>query len=206
MKRLVLIAIMVIWGPLSAHSTSVNLGASGSFLDQAVANPRDIFTITNTSAPGVQINSVTIDFDPASLFIDTEAASGFPFTVDSGGLETGFNGVTGAVTGSTSLNLAFTAFDAGETFTFFVDIDDGSSNGIVEGSEFAGVTLQVTFVGSLIPDTPLSAAYQATGPFEATAQIQSEIAAVPEPATVSLVVGGLLLLLGFRVAVRHKSR
>ncbi len=193
-----LCSIFIIYSTASAFQIDV----SSTFFDQATDNPRDIFTIENNSDLGIQISEISIDLDPAGLFIDTrDSIIGFPFTVDLGGIETGFLSVTGDITGSTLLTLAFSDFDRGETFSFFIDIDDGSGGGIITGDEFADTRLVATFSGSTMNDPTLSAPYVADGEFRALAQININ-STVPEPTTVVLCGIGLVGFAG--VVARRK--
>lgn len=167
-----LIISLILWYPNGAYADPLNLAGSSTFSDQAFDDPRDIFTISNKSDLGIKLSEVVINLSLARLFVDTNSSSGFPFTIDSGAIETGFVSVSGDTNGSTNLKMLFSDFDTGEVFSFFIDIDDGSTSGIVTGDEFAGSVLTMTFVDDIIDDTDLSALYQRTGPYEATAQIQ----------------------------------
>ncbi|WP_425053624.1 Ig-like domain-containing protein [Psychromarinibacter sp. S121] len=141
------------------------------------------FILTNESAPGVQIASVTFNLQgailPEIVFDPTGAggdATASPFTPNSGG------GVTGLVVpgdpssdpfsdphngGFDTLTIEFTDFDPGEQFTFTTDIDpnniqgvEGAGNaGSVSGYELIGSTVTVTFTDGLSTEVSLASLF-----------------------------------------------
>ncbi len=135
--------------------------------------------ITNQSTDGSNIVGVRLDLSTASLpdmvfdpVGDAGDVLGKCLTPDSGSIATGFvTPVDPCVDpfdlphdlGYDAVDLAFTDFAAGETFTFSVDIDPTSiqgapgtgSSGSVSGFELAGATVTVTFdlAGALVAET-----------------------------------------------------
>lgn len=115
------------------------------------------FTFTG-GAPGTQLTELTVDTDKfgdgltiGDVFWDTASGgqgdfNSQPMLVVS---QNGFN-ITGAslVDGGTLLKFTFTGFDAGETLTISVDVDEKSfkaSNATAEGDEFEGSILTGKF-------------------------------------------------------------
>jgi hypothetical protein len=127
------------------------------------------FQLSNTSEPGVQITSVSINlstgilpdmvFDPTGSGGDATASA---LTANSGAAETGFVAPTDPAVdpfsqarngGFDVLDIAFTDFDPGEQFNFTTDVDPNNIQGVpgagaagaVSGYELAGATVTITF-------------------------------------------------------------
>lgn len=191
----------------------------------------DDFLIRNTSDFAAQITQITIDlstttvaavFDTANFGGGTNPA--FAFSTSS--VDPSATTVTVA-DGGTTLVIDFGSFDAGEDFTFSIDVDNTTPTGIgeptlqrreVTGAEFEGATIQVVFswpfVGSpqTVGATFLEGALDSQLPDQdqyasasnsATVVLQQEPgpAPVPEPTSLALwAVGGL----GMAFAARRR--
>ncbi|MCB0835495.1 MAG: multicopper oxidase domain-containing protein [Bacteroidetes bacterium] len=125
------------------------------------------FQITNNSGSGQQIEMVTIDLSTAifpDMVFDPNGTAGDDFakvlTADGGSVATGFfaSNLTGAHdNGFDKLELSFSNFDPGETFTFSIDVDPtsiqgetapGTNNaGYVSGMELTGAQIIVFYNG-----------------------------------------------------------
>ena len=93
----------------------------------------------------------------------------------------GFVPPAGVVDGGSTLTLTFTDFNAGETFTFTIDVDDGGGSSTVSDVMIWGATITAT---SLL-DGPIVATMVGGAP---TANWASP---VPEPNTLALLGLGL---------------
>jgi hypothetical protein len=165
----------------------------------------------DSPAAGLQLQSVTFDLqsplytDPT--FTSPGALLPFPFVSFGGAADTGFVSVVGAADGSTSFDLLFSDFDAGESFNFELDID-GPCGGFLcipgattLGSEFAGTKMTATFSGIGYKAATLEGVFLRTGQHTAAATVTGDVTPTPEPATMGL-LGACLVVL----AVRAKSR
>ena len=163
------------------------------------------FNVKYEAAPaGLQLQSVKFDL-PSSLYTDTTFAPPgallpLSFFAYGGVGATGFSGVLGAVDGSHSFTLLFSGFDAGEEFSFNLDID-GPCGGflctpgaITLGSEFAGTVVTATFGGNAYEAASLVGSFSSTGLLTANAEISGDVTAAPEPSTLGLLGGGFVLL------------
>ncbi|AFY68806.1 hypothetical protein Pse7367_0498 [Thalassoporum mexicanum PCC 7367] len=127
------------------------------------------FQISNNSDSGIQIERVVIDISTAilpDLIFDPFGTAGDPigkdFTPDSGESATGQDSHTflaphdgNSTFGYDALEIVFTDFDPGETFTFSIDNDPTSTQGLpapgpnhaasVSGLELAGTTVTIDF-------------------------------------------------------------
>jgi hypothetical protein len=109
--------------------------------------------IVNNSDAGVTITGITIQLK-TGLFFDTAnptpgGGSSHQFAT-SDAATVGLQGTPILVAdGATSLTLSFSGFDAGETFTFTIDVDkgDGNPGRNVPASQFEGSTITFTFAG-----------------------------------------------------------
>ncbi|MFK7892841.1 MAG: hypothetical protein AB8B63_18655 [Granulosicoccus sp.] len=118
--------------------------------------PRDYFYITNASEPKWSISEFNLDLEPSAgrLIFDTHAGGkGVDvfqlFEVAEGSAEIGSATLPGD--GESQLRIHFLRFDAGDTFSFSIDVDDqlrDSSLGQIRvaGSEIAGSVLQVQLI------------------------------------------------------------
>lgn len=228
MRRLLylplVLAAAAVAAPTAAHADTLPLGANVLFTGGVFGN----FNITNTSAPGAEIAQVKINLvnkspsAPGQLFFDpTFAAPGallpLPFAPLFGAGATGFATVSGDTDGSTTLTLTFTDFDPGEVFNFELDVDHTlpagagflganiANRSLVDGSEFAGSTVEILFKGPQIYDTTVTGTFVNQGPIFALAQVRGEAEIIPEPSSLLLLgsaLGGLTLWRRRRMASR----
>jgi len=144
----------------------------------------DTFNVTNDISSTENILSVVIDLtlSPNSVYDTAGGGGSFPFTATAPEIaEVGFTGAT-VVDGGKTLTLTFTDFQAGETFTFRIDVDDTVGGTTVTGAMIAGSQVTATFA--------------LTGPVTATMVAGAPTAnwsasAVPEPNTLALLGLGL---------------
>jgi hypothetical protein len=145
-------------------SAKVELFPGGSITNSSTARV-DSFRIHNTSTAGKQIQSVTFDLSttaiPDLLFDPNGTAgdvAGVPFVPNSGGTETGqstHSFLSPRDGGFDQLQVNFTDFDPGETFTFRTDVDPTSVKGSaqpgpsnaadISGLELTGATVTIHF-------------------------------------------------------------
>jgi len=144
---------------------------SGGTMSASSTFTNGSFKITNDSPSGLRIDSIRFDISQAILadiVFDPDGTAGDPvgkgFTANSGGSQTGLVGQTYGSplhTGYQALDIAFTAFDPGETFTFSIDIDPTTirgaadpgpeASGSISGFELIGSQVTITFSdGSMI--------------------------------------------------------
>lgn len=140
---------------IETSSRPCELSVSARFQEGA---PRDYFYITNASEPQWSISEFNLDLKPSAgqLIFDTHAGGkGVDvfqlFEVAEGSAEMGDTTLPGD--GESQLNINFLRFDAGDTFSFSIDVDDqlrDSSLGQirVSGSEIAGSVLQVQLINA----------------------------------------------------------
>jgi len=172
---------------LFAQPASAATIHSGSFTEDGNPdNSGDTFTITN----GVgyeDITLVVIDLSGATtstLIFDVTGGGSSAFTIvsESPG-SVGFLGPAGVVDGGNTLTLAFNDFNAGETLTFTIDVDDSAGPATITGVMIAGTTITAT---SLL-DGPVGA----TMVLGAGPPTTSWASPVPEPNTLALLGLGL---------------
>jgi hypothetical protein len=172
------------------------------------------FNLSYTSGvAGLKLQQVTIALQ-SPLFLDPTIASPgsllpLPFIGGSGAASTGFTGVTGVFDGATSFTLSFDDFDAGESFSFNLDVDSPCNNlfcqidgSFTSGAEFAGSKLTAVFGGSGYNSGQFEGLYTRQNTLSAVASITGDVEPVPEPGTYALLGGGLLM---FVVARRRIS-
>jgi hypothetical protein len=168
----------------SSAAVADTISHSGTFIDQP--NPDSVpddFTITNTSPDAYDITTLVIDFTSVTTAPVTFDETGFAFAP--GSEPVGFQGYTIPV-GLDSITLTFNDFDAGESFTFTIDVDDKTSR--VESDKIAGATVTATFDVSGTP-TNVAALMMAGGLNDTTWANSATV--VPEPGTLVLVSLGL---------------
>ena len=147
---------------------SINTGLDFVITGNTFNGGTGVFTIGNTSGPGVDITSFTFDVStiPATAlapFINYDASGfgGFPFTPfgvtdATTGLAT-VNGIavppypnTLVPTGSQLIDLTFNDFNSGEQFQWDADLDpDLGVQGAIFGDDLVGATINVNFTGGL---------------------------------------------------------
>jgi hypothetical protein len=190
--RLIL-AVVLLSSSIAIPARAAFIGVAGTFTEET-GSGGDTFTVGNDALSEADLTMVAIDlslsaenayFDPA----------GSPFTVV-GANDVGFDG-NFSLTGTQLITLVFSDFQAGELFTFSIDIDDDF--GTTQGVDFAGSTLTASFLGEETQSSP-QAIYAETGQFTAAA-----ITAIttPEPGTLSSLSLGLIAL---GMARRRKCR
>lgn len=153
--------------PVPSTSQATVTINSGNILESA-SSDNGSFKIINNSPNGQKITKVVIDlstsvfpdmvFDPANVIQDLATAK--PFTVNSGGTETGHTTFTytnphngNVANGYNSLEINFTDFDQNEVFEFSIDTDPTSIKGTtiaheagkVSGLELIGANVNVSF-------------------------------------------------------------
>lgn len=158
---------------------------SGTFFDDGTGNDAapDDFTITNTSPDSYDITTVVIDFSTAATPPITFDEVDWAFVAGPEAAATGF--VTDTTTPG-QMTLTFTDFNAGESFTFTIDVDD--NNRRVDSVRMAGSTVTATFdvLGS---PTDVAASMLAGGANDTNWSNSATV--VPEPATLTLLSLGL---------------
>jgi hypothetical protein len=187
---------------LPPASEAVSIGASGTYGPPGsvggcvlgfCTDLAGAFTLTNVSdlLLGVEITEVVIALGTGLTFNGLSALAPNPgFTAV--GASSALTGFTGAIVGATSLTLGFTDFNPLEVFAFAIDVDDSVRT--VTGSEFAGSTLTVSFLGG---DTLAGAYTAALAGTTAVATVRGVVdrqVPVPEPSTIVLVASGLLAM------------
>jgi hypothetical protein len=168
----------------SSTAVADTISHSGTFIDQP--NPDsgpDDFTITNTSPDAYDITTLVIDFTSVAIAPVTFDEIGFAFAP--GSEPVGFQSYI-IPASLDSITLTFNDFDAGESFTFTIDVDDNNSR--VESDNIAGATVTATFDVSGTP-TNVAALMAAGGPNDTTWANSATV--VPEPGTLVLVSLGL---------------
>jgi hypothetical protein len=149
--------------PVVSPSATVEVDDGGTMSDSSTYGSGS-FKITNSSANGANITSVRLDISRALLadvVFDPDGTAGDPvgkdFTANSGGSATGLTGhAFGSPlhTGYQLLDVAFSDFDPGETFTFSADIDPTTIRGAADpGPEASGSTSGFELIGSQVTIT-----------------------------------------------------
>ncbi|QDT13384.1 VCBS domain-containing protein [Planctomycetes bacterium K23_9] len=121
----------------------------GSFGIAAPAPTADPFVVDNTSSSGVTITDISLDLTTLATAheFDVSGPLSLPFTPQ-GGSEVTTGQTSSSITGSNKLDLVFTDFDSGETFSFAIDVDEAGIDGVVNGNDLIGAEVTVTFSDS----------------------------------------------------------
>jgi hypothetical protein len=169
----------------SSTAAADTISHSGTFFDD-LSNPDsapDSFTITNTSPDAYNITILVIDFSTVATAPVTFDEGDFAFVA---GPEAGATGFISDTTVAGSITLTFSDFNAGESFTFTIDVDD--QNARVDSVRMAGATVTATFdvLGS---PTNVGAAMQVGGANDTNWSNSASV--VPEPGTLTLLSLGL---------------
>jgi len=136
---------------LFAQPVSAAVMHSGTFADDGSSpdTAPDTFNVTNDLGSTENILSIVIDLtnsaDAGTVF-DIAGGGSFPFAAS--GAEQAEVGFQSAVVGGglKTLTLTFNDFQAGETFTFTIDLDDSNPGGaVVQGTSIAGSQVTATF-------------------------------------------------------------
>jgi hypothetical protein len=171
-------------GCFLSTSASAAVTHSGTFSDLG-GNPEsapDQLTLTNDASSTEDILTVVINLATATVGTTFQPAT-FGFVPNAGqATATGYTGFLPGDLTATTLTLTFTDFNAGETFSFTIDLDD--NNNVVNGTSIAGS--QVTATWALTGATP-AAIMGSTGATTAS----WTATAVPEPNTLALLGLGL---------------
>jgi len=173
---------------LYGQPASAAVMQSGTFADDGSneAAP-DTFNVTNDVSSTENILTVVIDLTTAAdagTVFDIAGGGSFPFSATlAEQTEVGFQ--SAVVSGSLkTLTLTFNDFQANETFTFTIDLDDSNPGGqIVQGTSIAGSTVTATFALT----GPVVAVMANSGGNTAN----WSASAVPEPNTLALLGLGL---------------
>jgi hypothetical protein len=167
----------------SQPATADTISHSGTFFDDGSIpdSGTDTFTIINTSPDNYDITTLLIDFSTVASTPVTFDEGDFAFVA--GPEPVGF--ITD-VTTSGLITLTFNDFDAGETFTFTIDVDD--NNARVKSVRMAGATVTATFDVAGSP-TNVSALMVAGGTNDTNWLNSATV--VPEPSTLALLGFGL---------------
>lgn len=210
MRARILGGCLAILGLASAASaTPVGGGSTVLWLGSSLNN-FSIWYQAGTGAPGLYLESVQITL-AGGLFFDTTGSSpGFGGSSDvaavAGAAATGFHSITpepaSGRNGSNTLTLGFSDFEAGELFSFNVDVDRPSANNAF-AVDMAGSTITATFGGAGWQGNSFTGAYQ--NHFELIPGIStgfrgevlpapspSDDTHLPEPVSMLLAGGGLL--------------
>ncbi|MEZ4775322.1 MAG: multicopper oxidase domain-containing protein [Bacteroidia bacterium] len=185
-------ASQVVFDPSGTGNIDVSTDASGSF------------QLTNNSPAGMKIEKVMIDlrtgmlqdmvFDPNGTAGESFAKT---FTPDAGAATTGysaFNFLSAHDNGYDVLEIFFTHFDPGETFTFSVDIDPTSIQGtIAPGPNNAGYVSGLELTGVSVTAYYSGCAEHTTRIFAIPGDVEGAENCVQEtpPATPTLTMTGL---------------
>jgi hypothetical protein len=168
----------------SQSATADTISHSGTFFEDG-SNPdsdTDSFTIINTSPDSYDITTLIFDFSTAAtspvMFDDTA-----PYEFTAGPEAVGL--ITELTTPGVMI-LTFNDFNAGETFTFTIDVDD--NNARVDSARMAGSTVTATFDVGGSPTNV--AAFMLAGGSNDTNWANSATV-VPEPGTLTLLGFGL---------------
>jgi len=168
----------------SQPANAATISHSGTFFDDGSIpdSGTDTFTITNTSPDSHDITTLVIDFSTVFkspvTFDDT-----VPFEFIPGVELVGF--ITDVTTPGL-MTLTFNDFQAGESFTFTIDVDD--NNARVDSWRMAGATVTATFDVAGSP-TNVAALMLAGGSNDLNWSNSATV--VPEPGTVTLLGIGL---------------
>jgi hypothetical protein len=177
--------------PDPANATSI-LEVAASFEEMGgFSSTPDLLSVGNDAASALAIEVIVFDLSGSSgAVFDPGGAAWSVTSSDDVGLDTSLGSAGFELIAPNLLRLVFSDFDPGETFEFGVDVDDTS--GYTTGANFAGATLAVTLgVGNLTYTGVFSADLSDSN--RAVAAI-SEVAPLPEPATVTLLGLGLAML------------
>lgn len=156
------------------------------------------FSFTNTSDGGEQLLSFSIDLSATTAVFDPVTGGvpnttlGVPFTpVGGSDVTTGLTS-SSVVDGGTTLDITFSDFDAGESFTFDLDVDQLAGSPTVFGNDLIGATAIASFddgqsvigIFAALAGNPDASGFMATG-------IIPTPPAVPLPAAMPLLLAGL---------------
>ena len=164
-------------------ATADTISHSGTFFDDGSMSDTapDDFSIVNTSPDSYNITTLVIDFSTVATAPVTFDEGDFAFVA--GAEPVGFITDT---TVAGSITLTFNDFNAGETFTFTIDVDD--NNARVDSDRIAGATVTATFDVAGTP-TNVSAFMLAGGSYDTNWSNSATV--VPEPGTLTLLGFGL---------------
>ncbi|WP_119460224.1 PEP-CTERM sorting domain-containing protein [Rhodospirillaceae bacterium SYSU D60014] len=185
--------------PYSAHATpSLSFFVDGNTLNTP-------FSIDNTSDAGERVTRFQLDISGPGLVYDN-GIDGTEFTPVGGsdvttGLETPIGSPPLNTDTFTLLDLSFTDFDPGETFTWLLDVDffGGNSSGYtVFGNQMIGATATIDFSGGqrLLGVLEAVPGNSDASRFTVTGVTTTPPTSVPEPGVLGLLGVGLTSLGG----------
>ena len=116
--------VLAFAGFFSQPAAADTISHSGTFFDPTTPDTvADNFSITNTSPDSYDITALVIDFSTVTTAPVSFDEADFPFVA---GPEAATTGFVADVTTPGLMTLTFTDFNAGETFTFTIDVDDNN--------------------------------------------------------------------------------
>ncbi len=168
---------------VSPPAAADTISHSGTFIDDGSPNDAatDAFTISNTSPDLYDITTLVIDF--SSVVTGPVSFDEADFVFVAGPEPVGFLSDT---TVAGSITLTFNDFNAGESFSFTIDVDD--NNARVDSARIAGTTVTATF--DILGSPTNVAALMVAGGVNDTSWSNSATV-VPEPGTLVLLSLGL---------------
>jgi Subtilase family len=131
---------------LAAGPATVNITATGNFLDGSEDSP-NLFRVTfNSATAGQTLTSLTIDLTPAGLNFNPSTRTGFPFTA--GISSAGVTVSSGATARAKTLTVTFGGMTSGNFASFGIEPDIAVINQIADSADLlAGATVTANLSG-----------------------------------------------------------
>lgn len=131
---------------LVSSGATVNISATGNFLDGSEDSPNFFHVTFNSPTAGQTLTSLAIDLTPAGLNFNPSARTGFPFTAG-----TSSSGVTvsaNATARTKTLTVTFGGMTTGNFASFGIEPDIAGINQIADSADLlAGATVTATLSG-----------------------------------------------------------